>query len=48
MAERSRYQQLVTEAKKRVTEISPEEAANKLQNKEAVIVDVRPSHTKIG
>ena len=41
MAEHSRYQQLVAEAKKNVTEISPEEAAQKLQNKEAVIVDVR-------
>jgi rhodanese-related sulfurtransferase len=41
MAERSRYQELVAEAKKNVTEISPEEAANKLQNHEAVIVDVR-------
>src|SRR5256714_13053252 len=37
----NRYQQLVSEAKKHVTEISPEEAANKLQNKEAIIVDVR-------
>ena len=41
MAELNRYQQLVAEAKKHVTEISPEEAAKKLQNKEAVIVDVR-------
>ena len=41
MAERSRYQELVAEAKKHITEISPEDAANKLQNKEAVIVDVR-------
>jgi phage shock protein E len=41
MAELSRYQQLVAEAKKNVTEISPDEAAKKLQNKEAVIVDVR-------
>ena len=41
MPEGSRYQQLVSEAKKYVTEISPEEAVKKLQNKEAVIVDVR-------
>ena len=41
MAERDRYQQLVAEAKKNVTEISPEDAVNKLQNKEAVVVDVR-------
>jgi len=41
MAERSRYQQLVGEAKKNVTEISPDEAAAKLQNHEAVIIDVR-------
>jgi rhodanese-related sulfurtransferase len=41
MAEHIRFQQLVAEAKKHITEISPEEAANKLQNKEAVIVDVR-------
>ena len=41
MTEHSRFQQLVTEAKKHVTEISPEKAAEKLQNKEAVIVDVR-------
>jgi len=41
MAEHNRFQQLVAEAKKNVAEISPEDAANKLQNKEAVIVDVR-------
>ena len=41
MAEHNRYQQLVAEAKKHVTEISPEDAAKKLQNKEVVIVDVR-------
>src|SRR5205085_11874582 len=41
MAEESRFQQLVVEAKKNITEISPEDAAAKLQNKEAVIVDVR-------
>ena len=41
MDEKTRYQQLVADAKKHVTEISPEEAAAKMQNKEAVIVDVR-------
>jgi rhodanese-related sulfurtransferase len=41
MAEHSRFQQLVAEAKKKITEISPEDAAAKLQNHEAVIVDVR-------
>ena len=41
MAEHNRFQQLVAAAKKNVTEISPEEAVKKLQNKEAVIVDVR-------
>ena len=41
MAERSRYQQLVTEAKKHVAEISPSEAAAKAETGEAVIIDVR-------
>src|SRR4051795_12527556 len=41
MAERPRYQQLSAEAKKNITEISPEDAAAKLQNREAVIIDVR-------
>ena len=41
MAENNRYRQLVGEARKSVTEVSPEDAAQKLQNKEAVIVDVR-------
>jgi rhodanese-related sulfurtransferase len=36
-----RYQQLIAAAKKNITEISPEDAAAKLQNKEAVIIDVR-------
>jgi rhodanese-related sulfurtransferase len=36
-----KFQQLVAEAKKNITEISPEDAAAKLQDKEAVIVDVR-------
>jgi rhodanese-related sulfurtransferase len=41
MAEYTRFEQLVAEAKKNIIEISPEEAAKKLQNHEAVIVDVR-------
>src|SRR3954466_13901761 len=41
MAENNRYRQLVGEARKNVAEVSPEDAAQKLQNKEAVIVDVR-------
>src|SRR6476469_8773128 len=41
MAERPRYQQLSAEAKKNITEISPEDAASKMQNREAVIIDVR-------
>lgn len=41
MTEPNRYQQLAAEARKNITEISAEDAANKLQNKEAVIVDVR-------
>src|SRR3954471_12444164 len=36
-----RYQQLIAAAKKNITEISPEDAAAKLQNREAVIIDVR-------
>jgi rhodanese-related sulfurtransferase len=41
MAEHAGFEKLVAEAKKNITEISPEEAAKKLQNKEVVIVDVR-------
>ena len=41
MAEHQRYQKLVTEAKKHVIEISPQDAAAKLNSGEAVIVDVR-------
>jgi rhodanese-related sulfurtransferase len=41
MAEHTRFEKLVAEAKKNITEISPEEAAAKLQNGQAVIVDVR-------
>src|SRR5438034_10920984 len=41
MAEHSGFQKLVAEAKKHVTEISPQEAAAKLKGGEGVIVDVR-------
>ena len=41
MAEHARFEQLVTEAKKNITEISPQDAAAKLKSGEAVIVDVR-------
>jgi rhodanese-related sulfurtransferase len=41
MAEHTGFQKLVAEAKKNITEISPEAAATKLQEHEAVIVDVR-------
>lgn len=35
------FQKLVAEAKKNITEISPEEAAQKRDNGEALIIDVR-------
>ena len=41
MAEHTRFEKLVADARKNITEISPEDAAVKLQNAEAVIVDVR-------
>jgi rhodanese-related sulfurtransferase len=41
MAEHSGFQKLVAEAKKQITEISPQDAAAKLKSGEAVIVDVR-------
>src|SRR5204862_6107924 len=41
MAERSGYQKLVAEAKKHVTEISPQDAATKLNSGDAVVIDVR-------
>ena len=41
MAEHNRFEKLVAEAKKNITEISPQDAASKLQSSEAVIVDVR-------
>jgi rhodanese-related sulfurtransferase len=41
MAKHALYEKLVAEAKKKITEISPTEAAAKLKSGEAVIVDVR-------
>jgi len=41
MAEHSGFEKLVADAKKKVTEISPTEAAAKSKSGEAVIVDVR-------
>ena len=41
MAEHARFEKLVAEAKKNVTEVSPRDAAAKLKSGEAVIVDVR-------
>src|SRR5690242_11222318 len=41
MAERPRYQELVAEAKKHVTEIGPAEAQAKARSGAAVIIDVR-------
>src|SRR5438046_10692884 len=41
MAEHARFQKLVTEAKKNITEISPQDAAAKLKSGEAVMIDVR-------
>jgi rhodanese-related sulfurtransferase len=41
MAEHTRFEKLVAEAKKNITEISPAEAAAKAKSGEAVIVDVR-------
>ena len=41
MAEHTRFEKLVTGAKKNITEISPQDAAAKLKSGEAVIVDVR-------
>ncbi len=35
------FEKLVEEAKKKITEISPSETAAKLENRDAVIVDVR-------
>ena len=41
MAEHTRFEKLVAEAKKNIREISPQDAAAKSQRREAVIVDVR-------
>jgi phage shock protein E len=41
MAEHTRFEKLVAEAKKNIREISPEEASAKMKSGEAVIVDVR-------
>ena len=41
MAEHTRFEKLVAEAKKNIREISPEDAAAKMKSGEAVIVDVR-------
>ena len=41
MAEHSRFQNLVAEAKKHITEISPQDAATQQNNDEAVVIDVR-------
>jgi phage shock protein E len=35
------FQKLVAEAKRNITEVSPQDAAAKLQSGEAIIVDVR-------
>src|SRR2546425_3607876 len=41
MAEHAGFEKLVAEAKKKITEISPTEAAAKSKSGEAVIIDVR-------
>jgi len=41
MAEHARFEKLVANAKKNITEISPRDAAEKLKSGEAVIADVR-------
>ena len=41
MAEHARFEKLVADAKKKITEISPQDAAAKSNSGEAVIVDVR-------
>ena len=41
MAEHTRFQRLVADVKKNITEISPHDAAAKSKSGEAVIVDVR-------
>ena len=41
MAQHARFEKLVAEAKKNITEISPQDAATKSKSGEVVIVDVR-------
>jgi rhodanese-related sulfurtransferase len=41
MDEESRYKKLVADAKKNITEISPHDAAAKLNSDDAVVIDVR-------
>ena len=41
MAKHARFEKLVAEAKKNITEVSPQDAAAKLKSSEAVIIDVR-------
>ena len=41
MAEHTRYEKLVAEAKKNITEVSPQDAAAKSKSGNAVIIDVR-------
>jgi rhodanese-related sulfurtransferase len=41
MAEHTRFEKLVANAKKNITEISPQDAAAKLNNGDAIVVDVR-------
>jgi hypothetical protein len=41
MAGHTRFEKLVADAKKNITEISPQDAAAKLKSGEATIVDVR-------
>jgi rhodanese-related sulfurtransferase len=41
MAEHTKFEKLVAEAKKSITEISPQDSAERLKGGEAVVVDVR-------
>jgi len=41
MAEHAPFEKLVAEAKKNISEISPQDAATKLETGDAVIIDVR-------
>jgi rhodanese-related sulfurtransferase len=41
MGEHARFEKLVGEAKRNITEISPKDAAAKLESGEAIIIDVR-------